>query len=193
MHSRQRAPAAARRPRGLLGDRGVPSGARGGAGRPGRDGRHGASERSPLRPRALPAGATGPRGQAHGQEPHRGGPHVPGRRQRQRPRLEGTGGWVGLGYLLGGLFCQVFRIFCVVVVVVVVCVRGLFFLLLGFILCVWLLFFVFLFFNVLHFPFREIRAALPGSDYSRRKREQRYPVLQVHAGSFRVSVIHPQL
>ena len=45
----------------------------------------------------------------------------------------------------------------------------------------------FLKFFFLHFinPFREIWATVPGHP-----QEQRYPVLQVHAGSFHVSVIH---
>ena len=42
-------------------------------------------------------------------------------------------------------------------------------------------------FYTLHYPLREIRAAL------QQPQEQRYPVLQVHAGSFRVSVIHRTL
>ena len=48
-----------------------------------------------------------------------------------------------------------------------------------------LFYFIFL---TLYYPFREIRAATPG--YLQQPQEQRYPVLQVHDGSFRVSVIH---
>ena len=43
-------------------------------------------------------------------------------------------------------------------------------------------------------PFRKIRAALISAcGYSSRKSRSSYPVLQVHAGSFRVSVIHRTL
>ena len=40
-------------------------------------------------------------------------------------------------------------------------------------------------FHALYYPFRGIQAAFPGYGYS-----SRYPVLQVHAGSFDVSIIH---
>ena len=51
----------------------------------------------------------------------------------------------------------------------------------------------FIFYCYIHFIvfLREVRAALPGYVYSSRK-SKRCPVLQVHAGSFRVSVIHRQ-
>ena len=44
-----------------------------------------------------------------------------------------------------------------------------------------------IFFNTLYYAFREIRAVLPGK--ATLGARERYPVLQVHAGSFRVSVI----
>ena len=43
-------------------------------------------------------------------------------------------------------------------------------------------------FYTLYYPFREIRAGLPGYGYSSCK-SRAYPVLQVHAGSFRISII----
>ena len=46
--------------------------------------------------------------------------------------------------------------------------------------------------NTFHYPFREIRVALPWYRLQQ-PQEQRYPVLQVHAGAFRVSLIHRTL
>ena len=49
-------------------------------------------------------------------------------------------------------------------------------------------------FYTLNYPFREIRTVLPGYGYTDQPQEQRYPaVLQVYAGSVRVSVIHQTL
>ena len=48
-----------------------------------------------------------------------------------------------------------------------------------------------LMFYTLYYSFREIRAALPVR--LQQPQEQRYPALQVHAGSIRVSVIHRTL
>ena len=48
------------------------------------------------------------------------------------------------------------------------------------------------FFCTLYYPFRKIRVALTGQGYSSSKSSAN-PVLQVHAGFFRVSVIHRTL